>query len=187
MTTAYPPRTNGQPERFNNTSISKPWQYMAELQRNWNIYVQPFTPPYNAQGHRSTDLTPFSSIIFHYPPGSIRCNAPIVSSTDATETTSPHISGAQLVHREATNKQQASEPIMTAQRRCRGNHKKILAIKHKRSTMDNACTLAAHQWHLWCRETRYRFVQKINVPENWPIQNRHNPAKYSNLLMSMSN
>ena len=69
LTTAYPPQTYGQAERFNRTLVARLRQYVSEHQRDWDDYVQPLTYAYNMQVHRSTGTTPFDLTLTRHPPG----------------------------------------------------------------------------------------------------------------------
>lgn len=42
-TTAYHLETNGHVESFNKTTIARLRQYVADNQRDWDVYVQPLT------------------------------------------------------------------------------------------------------------------------------------------------
>ena len=67
-TTTYPPRTNGQTERFNRTIVSSLGHYVNSDQNDWNDYVTLPTYSYDTQTHRNTDLSPFDLVLTRTTP-----------------------------------------------------------------------------------------------------------------------
>lgn len=63
------PKTNGNAERFKKTIFARLRNYMAEHQRDWNIYRQPLPYTYNWQGHRSASLLLSSLVLSTQPLG----------------------------------------------------------------------------------------------------------------------
>lgn len=67
-TTAYHPQTNGRTERYSRTSITHLQHYVAEHQKDRDLFVQPLTYATNTQAHRSTKTWPYSLILSRQPP-----------------------------------------------------------------------------------------------------------------------
>lgn len=67
--TAYCPQTNGQVKRNNKTIVARLKRFVADLQRDSNIFVQPCTCVYNTQVHRSTNTFPYRLVLSHIPLG----------------------------------------------------------------------------------------------------------------------
>lgn len=92
--TAYHPRTNAQSERFNRTIITRLRHFIAEHQRNWDIYVQPLTYAYNNQVHRCTNTSPYSLFLSRHPPG-----PSLLRATTDTPITGKSESSPQMIRR----------------------------------------------------------------------------------------
>lgn len=60
IATLYHQQTRGEAGRFNKRIICRLQKHLVGQQRNWDVYVQPLTYAYNAEGHRSTNLWAFS-------------------------------------------------------------------------------------------------------------------------------
>lgn len=56
---SYHSQTNEKTERYNNTIISCIRPYIAEHQRDWDVYLSPLTYVYYAHVHRTTNFRPF--------------------------------------------------------------------------------------------------------------------------------
>lgn len=72
---SVPSASYGEAERFIETIIAKQRHYVAERQRNWDIFVQQLTYAYNAQVPCSTNSTPFCMVLLWHPPGLTTFNA----------------------------------------------------------------------------------------------------------------
>lgn len=69
IATAYRRQTNRQVEMFNGRVVLRLCHVVAELQTDWDKYVQPLTYPYNVQEPRSTGTTPIHLIIAYQQAG----------------------------------------------------------------------------------------------------------------------
>lgn len=58
--TAHHLQTNGKVDRYNCTIVVRLRHYVSELQRDWNLYVQPLTFAFNTQTYRWTRNSPFN-------------------------------------------------------------------------------------------------------------------------------
>ena len=67
-TSAYPPQTNGQVERYNRTILNMLRCYVEEHQTDWDRYASALTYAYNNDVHRSTGTTPFQLVLSRPPP-----------------------------------------------------------------------------------------------------------------------
>lgn len=80
-------QTDGQASHFKKNIVSPLTYYVAEYQRSWEMFVQPFTYAQNMQVNRSTDSSPNSLVLSRHKFGlsllTARMNTP-EGSSDAT-------------------------------------------------------------------------------------------------------
>lgn len=69
ITAVYRPLTDGQTERFKQTTVTWLRLYVLEHQRGCDFYVQAFTHTFNTQVHRSTNTSPGSRVLSQQLPG----------------------------------------------------------------------------------------------------------------------
>lgn len=62
FTTAYNPKFNCETERFNRTIDSALRNYVADHQRDCDLYSDTVTYAYNAKVHSSAEIAPFDLI-----------------------------------------------------------------------------------------------------------------------------
>lgn len=55
-TTAYPPRTSQQTERFDKTILRRLWHYVADQRADWDQYLKQLAYSYNKWAHPKTRL-----------------------------------------------------------------------------------------------------------------------------------
>ena len=116
FTTAYHPQTNGQTERFNRTLKSALRRYVAEHQKDWDLYSSALTFGYNTQTHSSTGFAPFDLVLSRTPaPVGIQ-NTPCVQGVQPRELKDrflQHLRG--MMHR-------ASQTLQRSQERYKRNY-----------------------------------------------------------------
>lgn len=135
VTTAYHPWTNQQAKQFNKTMTTRLPHYAAELQRDWDTYVQHLTYVYNAQVHCTTNFPPSGLVLWQQPPVATTFDSPTALPSDAMVTTSSQVLPAQLLPGVATMRRATDRWMKTAQRRYKGEHDKKI---RKASQMFNA-------------------------------------------------
>lgn len=114
-TVAYYPQTNGKVKRLIKTIVAKPWSYVREHQRDWDMYMLPMSYSCNAEVHCFTDLTPFRLDVSLPLRGLNTVNAPPELPNDATTITSPHAIWARLLQYVGTMQLDADKQMRTAQ------------------------------------------------------------------------
>lgn len=88
-TTVYQLRASGQAEKCKKTTIiAWLWHYVDEHQREWDIFMQPLTSDYNAQGLKSTSLSPSIHVLSHKHLGPTMLDCQTAPPTDASTTAS---------------------------------------------------------------------------------------------------
>lgn len=60
MNPAHHLQTNGKAERYNKTIVTRLCHYVAESQRNWELFVQLLSYAYDTQADHTIGMTPFS-------------------------------------------------------------------------------------------------------------------------------
>lgn len=70
MTTTYHFQIDGQAEHYNQTilSRSRSRHYLAENQRDWDLFVQPLTYAHISQVHNTPGMAPYSFVLSREPP-----------------------------------------------------------------------------------------------------------------------
>lgn len=68
LTTAYYPQTNRQTKRYNKMTIASIRLFIAEHQRNLNIFLASLMFVHNAHVHCSTNFRPFEIAHHQFPP-----------------------------------------------------------------------------------------------------------------------
>ena len=86
FTTAYHPQTNGQVERFNRTISSALRHYLADNQRDWDLFTDALTFGYNSTVNRMTGLKPFELVLTRSPLALSLQNRPTLDSHTGTLT-----------------------------------------------------------------------------------------------------
>ena len=92
FTTAYHPQTNGQAKRFNRTLKSALRKYVAEHQKDWDLYTSAIAYGYNTQVHPATGYSPFELTVSR-PPQAIG-----VESAPPTEELPPREAKKRFLH-----------------------------------------------------------------------------------------
>lgn len=65
--TLYLPRTQRRAERINKTTMTRLMPYLAEKQRNWNIFMQPFKNEYKSKARKSVYTSPYDRVLSCWP------------------------------------------------------------------------------------------------------------------------
>lgn len=120
--TVYHQQTNGQLERYNNTSVSRLRRSVASQQRDWDLFVQPLTYVYNAQVRRLTSFTPFSLLLSRHPPGPAMFDAPSALPTNAYHERHLQMLQTQLINQIQALQTLVNDRLGTAQSRYVWNH-----------------------------------------------------------------
>lgn len=58
-TTTYHRQTNGQGKRYSKTVLTRLRHYIAVPQRDWDVFVYPFTYGYSTEVYQSTNKSPY--------------------------------------------------------------------------------------------------------------------------------
>lgn len=67
FTKAFNPKVNGQAERFNRTIASARRHYVADNQRDWDMYSDAITYEYNTKVHSTTSIAPLDLVLSRSP------------------------------------------------------------------------------------------------------------------------
>lgn len=57
IATTYHPQVNGQPERYNNTIVTRLRHYIANHQLGWDVFLEQLTYAYKTHVHHSTNTS----------------------------------------------------------------------------------------------------------------------------------
>lgn len=131
-----PSATNGQVERYIRTLVSELRLYVAENERNLDIFVQPSTYAYNWRPHSSTNLPPFSMTHTWLSPGPVSIDSRTALPTDALTATTPKGLHTNLLAGRASISPKVSYKLHNSQQRSKNVFDKtfgpcLSSISHK--------------------------------------------------------
>lgn len=115
MTIAYHPQTWRSAEKYDRTIIARLLDYVADHQRDRDIFVQHITCIYINQVKRSTGKTHLSFVPSKHPPSPIIFDPPLVLPTEAKFTTAPSGFRSRLLHRISMMRKKAVKKLIIAQ------------------------------------------------------------------------
>lgn len=144
--TSYPPQTSEQAERFNKKFFVRVRRYVTDHQRDWKGYVLPMMHGCIAIDYSAMSLPIFSPVLSRQSPGSTTFDRSTPLPTDTTNTTSPYVLQARLIHRVATKRLGVDKQIKSSQRRYNNDHDRKTRTAILSLTLDSTSTLTDHEW-----------------------------------------
>lgn len=123
-TTDHRPQTNGQNERYNETNVMLRHHYIAEYQRDLDIFVQQLTYAYNTQVYISVNATPFSLVLSRNALETPSLDDISAFSSDLCYSTEPQALRTQLATRVSILRTQLNTRLTLNQTRYKRDHDK---------------------------------------------------------------
>lgn len=129
--TAYHSQAIGQVERYNKTIVTRLRHYVAEHQKDREIFDQRLTYVYNTHVHRSTNTTPFSLVLSRHPPGRTLLPAKQAYHTYVSRQTSVQATRRALEALIHTLPAKADAHMCSSQQRYKRDYDKLVRVTSK--------------------------------------------------------
>lgn len=171
---------NGKVEWKNGTNVVRLLYYVVEHQRDWDLYTQLLTYPYNTRNHRVTILSLFAVILLLGFPCTSLLNGLARITTDVPGDRLRHSQKRKLLHRVAEMKSTVSHLQAAAQqqhKQCFDRNVRLqlkLIVDSKVLDPTTSCRTCKPR----SQNHRNIYVQKTDVTPNRTVKRAERAIKY---------